>query len=84
VGVYDGVSALRANAYVPVPMPLVPEHVFAGIDSVRDEWAILTVGSDGDAGDTDGASRVDVGDTHDFVVGLLTADGPASVKLDAR
>ncbi|WP_152041464.1 hypothetical protein [Salinigranum salinum] len=43
VGVYDGVAAMRANAYVPVPMPLVPEHVFDGIGSVRDEWAVLVV-----------------------------------------
>lgn len=46
VGVYDGVSDFRANAYVPVPMPLVPEHVFAGVGSVRDEWAILAVDTD--------------------------------------
>ncbi|WP_318569450.1 hypothetical protein [Salinigranum marinum] len=48
VGIYDGVAAMRANAYQPVPMPLVPEHVFDGVSSVRDEWAVLALG-DADA-----------------------------------
>jgi hypothetical protein len=41
IGVYDGVADMRANAYVPLPMPLVPEHVFDGVASVRNEWAVL-------------------------------------------
>jgi hypothetical protein len=53
VGVYDGVAAMRANAYLPVPMPLVPEHVFDGVASVRDEWAVLAAGDDGCGSDTD-------------------------------
>lgn len=44
VGVYDSVAALRADAYVPVPMPLVPEHVFPGRSSVADDWAVLGPG----------------------------------------
>jgi hypothetical protein len=53
VGVYDGVADMRANAYLPVPMPLVPEHVFSGVDSVRDEWAVLVAADapPGTAGD---------------------------------
>jgi hypothetical protein len=69
VGVYDGPAAMRANAYVPVPMPFVPEHVFAGVPSVRDEWAVVAPGGNGhgsgDADDTD----LSEGTT------LLTADG---------
>jgi hypothetical protein len=61
VGVYDGVAAMRANAYVPVPMPLVPEHVFDGIASVRDEWAVLV------ADDTDGREPT--------ASAVVTADG---------
>jgi hypothetical protein len=65
VGVYNGVSAMRANAYVPVPMPLVPEHVFAGVDSVRDEWAIVVAGGEEH-------SAVDA----DVAFQLVTADTP--------
>lgn len=64
VGVYGGVASLRANAYVPVPMPLVPEHVFDGVASVRDAWAALVV--------SDAESDHSSPDT----VTLVTADGP--------
>jgi hypothetical protein len=47
VGRYEGVAAMRANAYVPIPMPLVPEHVFRGISSVRDEWGVLAAAGTG-------------------------------------
>jgi hypothetical protein len=63
VGRYDGVAAMRANAYVPVPMPLVPEHVFSGVASVRDEWGVLAAGAEADAGSAE-AGPV-----------LVTADG---------
>jgi hypothetical protein len=65
VGLYDGVSAMRANAYVPIPMPLVPEHVFCDLPSVRDEWAVV-VAPDGDG--TGGSDRPTT----------FTADGPVS------
>ena len=71
VGVYDGVSAMRANAYVPVPMPLVPEHVFAGVGSVRDEWAIVAV----DDGEGSAAGDNHVTAVNDDVgFNLVTAD----------
>jgi hypothetical protein len=41
VGVYDSVAAMRADAYVPVPMPLVPEHVLPGRSSLARDWALL-------------------------------------------
>lgn len=47
-GAYSGFAALRRDAYVPVPMPLVPEHLFEGAGSARREWAILVAGSDAD------------------------------------
>jgi hypothetical protein len=53
VGVYDSVTAMRANAYHPVAMPLVPEHVFADASdgpSVRRSWALLGVDDDGRPG----------------------------------
>lgn len=76
VGVYDGVSALRSNAYVPVPMPLVPEHVFAGVRSVRDEWAVLGVD---ESAAVDAETAVDTETRHrtpldDSAIGLVTAD----------
>ena len=65
VGIYDGVAAMRANAYRPVPMPLVPEHVFDGVSSVRDEWAVLVVGD----ANAPGNPRPEGSET------LVTADG---------
>jgi hypothetical protein len=58
VGVYDGVADMRSNAYVPIPMPLVPEHLFSGIPSVRDEWAVLLVDADADDPVAASATRV--------------------------
>jgi hypothetical protein len=69
VGVYDGPAAMRANAYVPVPMPLVPEHVFAGVPSVRDEWAVLALGENGP-----GRESADDAESPERTT-LLTADG---------
>ncbi|WP_380675831.1 hypothetical protein [Salinigranum sp. GCM10025319] len=70
VGVYDGPAAMRANAYVPIAMPLVPEHVFAGVASVRDEWAVVALGETRhESGNADDADLLE-GTT------LLTADGP--------
>lgn len=45
VGAYSGFAAMRHDAYVPVPMPLVPEHVFDGAGSARREWAVLVAGT---------------------------------------
>jgi hypothetical protein len=58
VGVYDGIADMRANAYVPLPMPLVPEHVFSGVSSVRDEWAALVADDARDGADTTPTARV--------------------------
>ncbi|SDQ35949.1 hypothetical protein [Halopelagius longus] len=55
-GAYSGFAAMRRDAYVPVPMPLVPEHVFEGAESARREWAILVAGEGSDA---DGRERSD-------------------------
>jgi hypothetical protein len=74
VGVYDGVSDFRANAYLPVPMPLVPEHVFAGVASVRDEWAILAVDDDS-TGRTSGGGSTTPSEDVDRSLRLVTADG---------
>jgi hypothetical protein len=49
---------MRSNAYVPIPMPLVPEHLFSGIPSVRDEWAVLLVDADADDPVAASATRV--------------------------
>lgn len=50
VGAYSGFAAMRRDAYVPVPMPLVPEHLFEGAESVRREWAILVADEGGENG----------------------------------
>ncbi len=63
VGIYDGVADMRANAYVPLPMPLVPEHVFDGVPSVRDEWAVLVVDVHADRTDTAPATHVVTADS---------------------
>jgi hypothetical protein len=63
VGVYDGVADMRANAYLPLPMPLVPEHVFDGVPSVRDEWAVLVVDASSDRTDTASATHVVTADS---------------------
>lgn len=72
VGVYDGVAAMRSNAYRPVPMPLVPEHVFRGVSSVRDEWALLVVDTDSETNDI-GSDPADVGSK--------TTGGDAATRL---
>lgn len=46
VGAYAGFAAMRRDAYVPVPMPLVPERIFEGAASARREWAILVAGAE--------------------------------------
>jgi hypothetical protein len=46
VGVYDSVTAMRADAYHPVPMPLVPDHVFDDRPdgmSLRRSWGLVGV-----------------------------------------
>jgi hypothetical protein len=53
VGVYDSVTAMRANAYHPVAMPLVPEHVFADVSerpSLRRSWVLVGVDDEGRTG----------------------------------
>lgn len=64
VGVYDGVADMRANAYVPLPMPLVPEHVFSGVSSVRDEWAVLVVDSPSAETDAEPVTRLVAAGTY--------------------
>ncbi|MFC6825307.1 hypothetical protein [Halopelagius fulvigenes] len=56
-GAYSGFAAMRRDAYVPVPMPLVPEHLFAGAGSARREWAIL-VADEGHADGGEGSPRL--------------------------
>jgi hypothetical protein len=50
VGVYTSVAAMRADAYRPVPMPLVPEHVFGGLHRVDAAWAFLGTSDPGERG----------------------------------
>lgn len=57
-GAYSGFAALRRDAYVPVPMPLVPEHLFEGAESARREWAILVAGGGSDADGGEGSPRL--------------------------
>ncbi len=41
-GVFDTVSAMRGRGFVPVPAPVVPEHVFHDADRApRRSWAVL-------------------------------------------
>jgi hypothetical protein len=65
VGIYDGVADMRSNAYVPIPMPLVPEHLFSGVASVRDEWAVLFVDADTNDLDVASATRVVTADSFE-------------------
>ncbi|WP_281195239.1 hypothetical protein [Halorubrum sp. F4] len=42
----SGFAAMRAAGFVPIPMPLVPEHVLGpGVD-VEDEWDLVVEGED--------------------------------------
>jgi hypothetical protein len=50
VGVYASVAAMRADAYRPVPMPLVPEHLFGDLRRVDASWAFLGTLDPGDRG----------------------------------
>lgn len=76
VGIYDGVTAMRRNVYHPVPMPLVPEHVFAGISSVRDEWAVLVAPDESASQSASSpAESSDVG-ARTTRLTLVTADTP--------
>lgn len=44
VGVFGSVRAMRSQAYVPISMPLVPEHLFPdGLPA----WAVFVVDADG-------------------------------------
>ena len=47
VGAVDGVRALRDDGFEPVPMPLVPEHVFDDPTAAAASWTLASVGSDG-------------------------------------
>jgi len=48
VGVYNSIRELKADAYVPVPDPLVPEiHLPDGAE-LAGRWAIASVDADGD------------------------------------
>jgi hypothetical protein len=43
VGRYAGVSAMKANAYHPVPLPLVPEHHLRGDSRLARAWGLAVV-----------------------------------------
>jgi hypothetical protein len=43
VGRYDGVAAMRDNAYRPVPLPLVPEHHVRENAALTRQWRLATV-----------------------------------------
>ncbi len=43
VGVYGGVAAMRANAYRPVSMPLVPEHHVRAGGRLARSWTLAVV-----------------------------------------
>ncbi len=47
IGVVDGVRALRNDGFEPVPMPLVPEHVFADPEAAAASWTLASAGRDG-------------------------------------
>lgn len=51
VGVYGTIAAMRADAYAPVPMPLVPERIFREVGSARDRWAFV-VGPEAETGES--------------------------------
>jgi len=42
VGVYNGVAAMKANAYRPVPLPLVPEHHVRENADLARRWLLAT------------------------------------------
>lgn len=42
VGVYNGVAAMKANAYRPVPLPLVPEHHVRENSALARRWLLAT------------------------------------------
>ena len=50
VGVYTSVAAMRADAYRPVPMPLVPEHLFEEPRRGDAAWAFLGATAPGERG----------------------------------
>lgn len=43
VGRYAGVTAMKANAYRPVPLPLVPEHHVRNNSALARAWTVGTV-----------------------------------------
>jgi len=47
IGAVDGVRALRDDGFEPVPMPLVPEHVFDDPGEAAGSWTLAGVGADG-------------------------------------
>jgi hypothetical protein len=47
VGRYGGVAAMKANAYRPVPLPLVPEHHLRENAALARHWTVASVDSDG-------------------------------------
>jgi hypothetical protein len=48
VGRYAGVSAMKANAYRPVPLPLVPEHHLRENPRLARTWSLTVVDSEGE------------------------------------
>jgi hypothetical protein len=60
VGRYAGVSAMKANAYRPVPLPLVPEHHLRENPRLARAWSLAVVDGKGefvDAAETAGEGR---------------------------
>ncbi|MFC5366497.1 hypothetical protein [Salinirubrum litoreum] len=48
VGRYAGISAMKANAYRPVPLPLVPEHHLRENPRLARAWSLAVVDPDGE------------------------------------
>jgi hypothetical protein len=48
VGRYAGISAMKANAYRPVPLPLVPEHHLRENPRLARAWSLAVVDSEGE------------------------------------
>jgi hypothetical protein len=60
VGRYAGISAMKANAYRPVPLPLVPEHHLRENPRLARAWSLAVVDGEGEfveADETGGEGR---------------------------
>jgi hypothetical protein len=50
VGRYNGVAAMKANAYRPVPLPLVPEHHLRTNARLARAWSVAIVENEAEGG----------------------------------